>query len=262
MQGCHPAALAAAARRGCRASRPGSGWSPGRAGAGWCRCTGWPRSPGMAGMRRPMAGGGAVGPVARGQPGARPRGVRGGPGHGVAVGSGAGGGRGGRAGPGAAGPEGASKLTPELAERIARLDAAGAPSEIAAATGVSTSHCAQRAKPGGGPRAGHGGRGRRGQRRSLVAADDDQRPGAAVPVLPDPVPRDGALARWGYWARAPSRCSPPAPGIRWPGCCWRCPPWRAPGCSSAPVACTAGHPDGYYGLAATLLTLVFLALAA
>ena len=51
-------------------------------------------------------------------------------------GSGAGGGRGGYLA--RVGPEGAlSKLTPELAERIARLDAAGATlSEIAAATGV------------------------------------------------------------------------------------------------------------------------------
>ena len=37
----------------------------------------------------------------------------------------------------------------------------------------------------------------------------------------------------GCWARAPRRCSPRAPGIRWPGC-WRCPRWRTPACWSGP----------------------------
>ena len=70
--------------------------------------------------------------------------------------------------------------------------------------------------------------------------------------------------RWpggGCSARAPSRSSPRVPGTRWPGCCWRCPRWRAPGCWRPPARSTAGSSDGYYGLAATLLTLVFLALA-
>ena len=51
----------------------------------------------------------------------------------------------------------------------------------------------------------------------------------------------------GCWARAPSRCSPPVPGIRWPGCCWRCPRWRAPGCWSAPGLRTAGCGTGFTG---------------
>src|SRR5579864_3721714 len=94
------------------------------------------------------------------------------------------------------GPKGASKLTPQLAERIAGLDAAGATlREIAAATGVSTfsvrsalGRVASRGQPAAagvtaGPDAGHGEAGE----------------GAAVPVLPGPVPREaeGVLARWG-----------------------------------------------------------------
>ena len=70
--------------------------------------------------------------------------------------------------------------------------------------------------------------------------------------------------RWpggGCSTRAPGRSSPPVPGIRWPGCCWPCPRWRQPGCWRRPARSTAGSSDGFYGLAATLLTLVFLALA-
>ena len=82
------------------------------------------------------------------------------------------------------GPKGASKLTPELAERIAGLDAAGATlREIAAATGVSTFSVrnALGRVPSGGQDAAVG----------VTAGNGDESPGAAVPVLPDPVPRDG-----------------------------------------------------------------------
>ena len=97
------------------------------------------------------------------------------------------------------GPKGASKLTPQLAARIRELDAAGARlSEIAAATGVSTfsvRNALGRVASGGRPAAAGASAGSGG----LVTGDDGQRPGTAVPVLPDPVPRDGerALARWG-----------------------------------------------------------------
>jgi transposase-like protein len=96
------------------------------------------------------------------------------------------------------GPKGASKLTPELAARIRELDAAGARlSQIAAAAGVSTfsvrnalGRVPSRGKPAAGAAAGSAG---------PAAGEDDQDPDAAVPVLPDPVARDGerALARWG-----------------------------------------------------------------
>jgi transposase-like protein len=96
------------------------------------------------------------------------------------------------------GPKGASKLSPQLAERIAGLDAAGATlREIAAATGVST--FSVRNALGRVPA--------RGLPAAAVAAEDGADPvawhddagPAAVPVLPDPVPRDAerVLARWG-----------------------------------------------------------------
>ena len=94
------------------------------------------------------------------------------------------------------GPKGASKLTPELAERIAGLDAAGATlREIAAVTGVSTfsvRNALGRVGSGGRPAADAAEDGA-----GLDARDDDAGQGAVVPVLPDPVPRDGerALAR-------------------------------------------------------------------
>ena len=95
------------------------------------------------------------------------------------------------------GPKGASKLTPELAARITALDAAGATlREIAAATGVSTfsvRNALGRVTAGRRPAAGAAGQG------AGPAAGNDDAGHDAVPVLPDPVPRDGerALARWG-----------------------------------------------------------------
>jgi hypothetical protein len=97
------------------------------------------------------------------------------------------------------GPKGASKLTPELAARIRELDAAGATlGEIAAATGVSTfsvRNALGRVAARGLPAAA----GAAEDSAGLDAGGGEEGPGAAVPVLPDPVPRDGerALARWG-----------------------------------------------------------------
>ena len=160
------------------------------------------------------------------------------------------------------GPKGASKLTPELAARIRELDAAGATlSEIAAATGVSTFSV-------------------RNALGRVAARGRPRRPGsppAARAWTPGTMTRARALwfrccrtrcpvmasGRWpggGCWARAPSRCSPRARGIRWPGCCWRCRRWRAPACWP-PREVYGRVKDGFYGLGATLLTLVFLALA-
>ena len=51
------------------------------------------------------------------------------------------------------------------------------------------------------------------------------------------------------------------PGIRWPGCCSPCPRWRIRACSDCAREVYGQLRNGYYGLAATLLTLVFLALA-
>jgi len=161
------------------------------------------------------------------------------------------------------GPKGASKLTPQLAERIRELDAAGATlSEIAAATGVSTfsvrNALGRVAARGQGTAAGTA-----AGSASLVAGDGEQRPGAAVPVLPDPVPRDGerALARWGLLGEGAEPVF--TPGARYPlaGLLLALPALEGVGLLDAAREVYGRLKDGFYGLGATLLTLVFLALA-
>ena len=156
------------------------------------------------------------------------------------------------------GPKGASKLT----ERIAGLDAAGATlREIAAATGVSTFSVrnALGRVPGGRPAAGTA-----EDSGSSVAWDGDAGPGAvAVPVLPDPVPRDGerVLARWGLLGEGAEPVF--APGARYPlaGLLLALPALEATGLLAAARQVYGRLKDGFYGLGATLLTVVFLALA-
>ena len=161
------------------------------------------------------------------------------------------------------GPKGASKLTPGLAARIAGLDAAGQTlRQIAAATGVST--FTVRAALG---RVRPGGQGRSGDGDADQGSVPDQRDGEAadepLPVLPDPVPRDGerALARWGLLGEGAEPVF--APGARYPlaGLLLALPALEGTGLLEAARQVYGRLRDGYYGLAATLLTLVFLALA-
>jgi len=155
------------------------------------------------------------------------------------------------------GPKGASKLTPELAERIAGLDAAGATlRQIAAATGVSTfsvRNALGRVASAGRP----GTAGVTGDGDGAAAGDAD------VPVLPDPVPRDGerALARWGLLGEGAEPVF--APGARYPlaGLLLALPALEGTGLLDAAREVYGRLKDGFYGLTATLLTLVFLALA-
>ena len=160
------------------------------------------------------------------------------------------------------GPKGASKLTAELAARIRELDAAGATlSEIAAATGVSTfsvRNALGRVAPAGGRRTGPPKTAQAGTRGTVTSARAGRFRCCRTRF---PGTGSGCWPGGGCWARAPCRCSPRVPGIRWPGCCWRCRRWKTPGCWRLRERCTAGSKDGFYGLAATLLTLVFLALA-
>ena len=161
------------------------------------------------------------------------------------------------------GPKGASKLTPALAARIAGLDAAGNTlRQIAAATGVSTftvRAALGRVRPGGQAPAAGGAAGQDGV--------PDQRDGEAaeepLPVLPDPVPRDGerALARWGLLGEGAEPVF--AAGARYPlaGLLLALPALEGTGLLEAARQVYGRLKDGYYGLAATLLTLVFLALA-
>jgi lambda repressor-like predicted transcriptional regulator len=154
------------------------------------------------------------------------------------------------------GPKGASKLTPELAARIAGLDAAGATlREIAAATGVSTFSVRNAL-----------GRVASGRRPAAGAAKEDAGPAAGdadVPVLPDPVPRDGerALARWGLLGEGAVPVF--TPGARYPlaGLLLALPALEGTGLLEAAREVYGRLRDGFYGLTATLLTVVFLALA-
>jgi transposase-like protein len=160
------------------------------------------------------------------------------------------------------GPKGASKLTPELTARIAELDAAGQTlRQIAAAAGVSTFTVRNALGRVAASRAGAG------------ASHDDQTPAARprrdqdederLPVLPGPVPRDGEreLARWGL----PGEGAGPVftPGARYPlaGLLLALPPLQDTGLLAAAGEVYGQLKNGFYGLAATLLTLVFLALA-
>jgi len=160
------------------------------------------------------------------------------------------------------GPKGASKLTAELAARIRELDAAGARlSEIAAATGVSTfsvrNALGRVAARGQGTAAGTA-----AASASLAAGDDDAGQ-SAVPVLPDPVPRVGerALARWGLLGEGAVPVF--TPGARYPlaGLLLALPALEGTGLLEAARQVYGRLKDGFYGLGATLLTLVFLALA-
>ena len=84
-----------------------------------------------------------------------------------------------------------------------------------------------------------------------------------VPVLPDPVPRDGerALAQWGLLGEGAVPVF--TAGARYPlaGLLLALPALEGAGLLDAAREVYGRLRDGFYGLAATLLTLVFLALA-
>ena len=165
--------------------------------------------------------------------------------------------------PGKRGPRGASKLTPQLAERIAGLDAAGQTlRQIAAETGVSTFTVRNAlgrvaAEPGRSRPAGDGGPAG-GALDEDVAGQEE-----VLPVLPDPVRRDGerALARWGLLGEGAEPVF--APGARYPlaGLLLALPALEDTGLLGCAREVYGRLRNGYYGLAATLLTLLFLALA-
>jgi transposase len=162
------------------------------------------------------------------------------------------------------GPKGASKLTPGLAARIAELDAAGKTlRQIAAATGVSTftvRAALGRVRPGGqGPAGGDAGQDSGPDQGDGGTAASDE----PLPVLPGPVPRDAerALARWGLIGEGADPVF--AAGARYPlaGLLLALPALEATGLLEAARQVYGRLKDGFYGLTATLLTVVFLALA-
>src|SRR5437763_1470615 len=97
----------------------------------------------------------------------------------------------------------------------------------------------------------------------LDGGGGEEGPGAAVPVLPDPVPRDGerALARWGLLGEGAVPVF--TAGARYPlaGLLLALPALEDTGLLDAAKEVYGQLRDGFYGLTATLLTLVFLALA-
>jgi transposase-like protein len=170
------------------------------------------------------------------------------------------------------GPKGASKLTAELSARIAELDAAGqALRQIAAETGVSTFTVRNALGRVAGPRAGAPagtGDGAGDDAGPLAAPGTGGGPGPPdqcepLPVLPDPVPRDGerALARWGLLGEGAAPVF--AAGARYPlaGLLLALPALEETGLLDCAREVYGKLRNGYYGLGATLLTLVFLALA-
>ncbi len=176
------------------------------------------------------------------------------------------------------GPRRASKLTAEVVARIAELDAAGhSLSAIARAVGVSTfsvrnalGRVALRpASQAGGP-AAEVGEAACERRPAGVAGDelavsgagpDAAEEAAALPVLPDPVPRDGerAIARWGLLGEAAPVF---APGARYPlaGLLLALPALEAAGLLDCARQVYGRLRSGFYGLETMLVTLVFLAL--
>ena len=97
----------------------------------------------------------------------------------------------------------------------------------------------------------------------LDAGNGEEGPGTAVPVLPDPVPRDGerALARWGLLGEGAAPVF--TPGARYPlaGLLLALPALEGTGLLDAAREVYGRLKDGFYGMGATLLTVVFLALA-
>ncbi len=151
------------------------------------------------------------------------------------------------------GPRGASKLTPELAARIAGLDAAGQTlRQIAAATGVSTFTVRNAL-------------GRVAAPAASVPSGEPVPPGRRepLPVLPDPVPREAerALARQGLLGEGAGPVF--TAGARFPlaGLLLALPALEGTGLLDCAREVYGKLRNGYYGLTATLLTLVFLALA-
>jgi transposase len=177
------------------------------------------------------------------------------------------------------GPRRASKLTAQVVARIRGLDGQGKTlAEIAAAAGVSVSSVrnalgrnparsgaittGQEAGPGAGDeREGEAVRAGQGQDAGQAGITPGQE--EALPVLPDPVARGGerALARWGLLGEAAAPVF--TPGARYPmaGLLLALPALEATGLLGCARDVYGPLRNGFYGLDAALLALVFLALA-
>ena len=159
------------------------------------------------------------------------------------------------------GPRGPSKLTPELTAEIRELRGQGlSQAAVAARCGVSsfavrtalgtvgsrTAPAAAGAEPAG----------------QEARAGGDGREQEALPVLPDPVPRDGerALARFGLLGEGAVPVF--TPGARYPlaGLLLALPALQQAGLLAAARQVYGRLKDGFYGLELVLVTCVLLAL--
>lgn len=182
------------------------------------------------------------------------------------------------------GPKGPRKLTSELVARIAEMDADGATLQrIATATGVSTTTVRRALGRGAAPPAGNTDTAAETETETAVAdvqadvqadiraevraevadetvADADPTAGG-LPVLPAPVPRTGerALARTGLLAEAAPVFTEGA-HLPLAGLLLALPGLAATGLLEAAEGVYGRLRNGFYGLRATLLMLVFLAL--
>jgi transposase-like protein len=171
------------------------------------------------------------------------------------------------------GPKRASKLTGEVVARIGELDGQGMTlAEIAAVAGVSVSSVrnalGRNAARAGAVTAGLGAPAQAGREPAAGGEPAGQTgPGGAgaggpLPVLPDPVPRDTerVLARWGLLGEAAAPVF--AAGAKYPlaGLLLALPALESAGLLACARAAYGRLRNAFYGLDATLLTLVFLAL--
>jgi hypothetical protein len=161
------------------------------------------------------------------------------------------------------GPRRASKLTPGIVARIRELDRQGlSKAGIAAAAGVSESSVRNVLRPAGGDRPGQGAAA--GSAADPAAAGEETAGGQqeALPVLPDPVARDGerVLARFGLLGEGAAPVF--TAGARYPlaGLLLALPALAGTGLLECARATYGRVRNGFYGLEVMLVVLVFLAL--
>jgi hypothetical protein len=158
------------------------------------------------------------------------------------------------------GPRRASKLTPAVVARIRELGGQGlGKAGIAAAAGVSESSVRNVLRPAGGDVLGGdaaAGPAAGGQAETAGGQRD------MLPVLPDPVARDGerVLARFGLLGEGAAPVF--TPGARYPlaGLLLALPALEGTGLLACARATYGRMRDGFYGLEVMLVVLVFLAL--
>ncbi len=166
------------------------------------------------------------------------------------------------------GPQRASKLTPRVIGRIRELDRQGAgKAAIAAAAGVSESSVRSVLRPAR-PAAGSADGVPAGQDPAGASFADTDSAGAgfaepeALPVLPDPVPRDAerALARFGLLGEGAAPVF--TPGARYPlaGLLLALPPLAQSGLLACGRQVYGRLRNGFYGLEVMLVAGVFMAL--